>query len=197
MILLLTASLSKMNIKIENYINKIRVDNKKLILIGLLCVIVVYIDYSFILKPQVSGINSAKNKIKKITAELGTFNKEASSGAALNNEQDKGPGLKKELITQDQLPQLLEEISQAANKNNIRIMQITPLQNVKPASSAGSKAITIKLELIAGYHGLGGFVNDLENSAKFLMLDGLKIKREQADLTKEAVSLELKTYVKK
>ncbi len=189
-----------MGINIEEYINKIQLDKKKLILIGLICVIVIYIDYSFILKPQVSGIASAKNKIKKITADLDAFNKEASGIAVLKDGEGRGSSAKKELIAQDQLPQLLEEISLSANKNNVRIMQITPIKDVKQSSStasASSNAVTIKLELITGYHDLASFINELENSTKFLMLDGLKIKREPSAVSKETVSLELKTYVKK
>ncbi len=183
---------NKMNIKIQEYIDKIQLDNKKLILIGLVCVIVLYIDYGFILKPQVSGIGITKNKIKKITADLDALAKEDGGTVGFKKEKDEIGGLKKKLITQDQLPQLLEEIAQAANKNNIRVMQIAPVLDIRPAG-----AVTIKLELIAGYHNLGGLIADLDNSEKFLMVSGLKIKREPADITKEAVSLELKTYVKK
>jgi len=185
-----------MNLKIDDYLNKVQLDNKKLILIGLICVIVIYIDYSFVLGPQVSAVNSARNKIKKISADLNAFEQESSGEPSLNG-ADRSGVLKKELIAQDELPRLLEEISQAANKNNVRIMQIAPVKEAKQASAAGPKAMIIKLELISRYHDLGSFVNDLENSSKFLMLTGLKIKREPADTTKENVSLELKTYANK
>ena len=119
---------------------KLKLDNKTLILVLLIAALILYLDCNFIIKAQLNGINSLKPKVVKIKKDIESLNNDSANIESLKNRQGQQVGLKiKKIILEEQLPELLEEISNTANKNNIRIMQIKPVREIKTKED---KAIT-------------------------------------------------------
>ncbi|MFH1442386.1 MAG: type 4a pilus biogenesis protein PilO [Candidatus Omnitrophota bacterium] len=183
---------------LQGFINKLNLDNKKIILILLIASAVFYADYSVIVKLQSNSINSLKPKISKLKKDLDNLEREITNVKNLKTNQAQ-PVKSKEVISEEQLPLLIEDISNTANKNNVKILQIKPFKEKEAnnASSGNFSRYNITLDLVGDYHGIGKFINDLENADKLIIVEGFKITRNGKDYLKENIVLLLKTYVKK
>lgn len=192
---------------LANWQSKLQLDNKKIIVILLAALIIIYLDFSFIIKMQLRGIREIRPKIKKMKADLGRLNKDLAVMQQLKEKQvenKEGAPLKaKKIITEESISSLLEYISNQANQNKIRIKQIKPSREAKVGSAAGSKEaekftpLLIALDLSCEYHNFGAFLNDLENAPDYLAVQDLRITRDTKNDFLQNVSLVLKTYVKK
>ncbi|MCG2714202.1 MAG: type 4a pilus biogenesis protein PilO [Candidatus Omnitrophica bacterium] len=186
-------------------LSNLQLDKQKKILVVIICSLIIYIDFTFILKSQTSGINSLNPKITKLKNELTNFNRNLDNMRASQGKQSlatqKAIIMSSKIIAADQIPGLLQDISSQANKLDIKIGQIRPSRetiNVKNVV-AGNKftLILINLDLTCDYHNLGKFINELENSQVFLGVQELKISTQLPDYMKQKVALVLKTYVTK
>lgn len=186
--------------RITGFLDKLELDKQKIFLLILACLLVIFIDFSFIMKAQLGGLKNAGEKIVKLRKDIDSLNKdlammrkpEAGQEGAVKNQR---------IILEGELPLLLEEISKTANKHKVRIMQIKPARGPKAKEEViGEKRlipVTINLDLYCGYHSLGSFINALENGGAFIAVQALKITRSSDDYSAQNVDLELKTYVKK
>lgn len=183
-------------------LNALQLDNKKIALIILVAIIVFYVDYSFIIVPQLKGSKGLGLKIKKIKVDLDNFSRES---ARLQQEKTKkDAGLKgKKIMTEEQISVFLDNISSIANKNSVRIMQIIPSKELKAKDEKTSLDIKklspylIKMDLSCDYHHLGAFLNNLENAEEFIAVEEIKIVPDPGNYLLEKINLVLKTYVKK
>ncbi|MDD5120512.1 MAG: type 4a pilus biogenesis protein PilO [Candidatus Omnitrophica bacterium] len=183
----------------------IQLDNQKKILIVIFCVLIVYVDLSFILKAQVSGLKSLDPKIARIEKDIANLNRDLESMRVSKDKQsvrlEKAPAKSSKILSENQISGLLKDISRQANKFDIMISQIRPSYEVKTAKTSGvsDKFIPylINLDLVCDYHNLGKFINALEHSQVFMGVSELKISTQLSDYMKQKVSLVIKTYVTK
>jgi len=185
-----------------NLLNKLGSDIQKLFLIILVCAVVIYVDYAFIIKLQLGSIGSAKTKIIKLKKDIAALNKDL---ALMQQSQDqmkqKTPLKTKTIISEDEMTGLLQGIYNLANKDKVRIIQIRPLKDPQAKEEVmGSQKImpmAILMDLSCAYHSLGSFISDLENAEQFLAVQDFNIVRSPGDYMRQNVTLNLKTYVKK
>jgi len=181
-------------------------NNKKIILIVLVFLVVCYFDYTFILQAQFKSAEEVGEKIINTQKNIDKLNKELSN---LEEQKRKMAGTSKEailkakkIIADEEIPLLLNEISDIANNNQIKIMQLKPAKEVKDlkhsntpkAEAFGLRLIT--LELICDYHNFGKFLNILENNQVFLAVEELKISPIAGNYFSQNVRTVLKTYVR-
>lgn len=175
----------------------IQLDNKKIILVGLVVLIVLYSDISFVIYPQIKGIKNTGSKITKLKQDINNLNNVAAN---LKNEQlnaQEGVVVKeKTIISQAYMPSLLQKISDMANKDNVKIMQIKPAKELK-AKDISTIASLINLDLVCSYHNFGLFVNDIENAPELMAVEGMRINPDSINYMQQRISLTIKTYVKK
>lgn len=183
-----------------NLIERFNLDNKKITLILIISVMILYLDLNFLLKAQMSGIKKSAEGVIKLkndfkALDLGLNNMQAAKGQQKNLSK----GNVKKAISEFQLPSLLQDISKTANINNVRILQIKPTREVQKAGANGNKLspVSISLDLVCGYHNLGKFINDLENNQTFIAVENFKIDASPDSSLKQKVNLTLKTYVRK
>lgn len=190
----------------ENPFKKIPLDNKTLLLIGVAITIIIYVDWTFILRPQIQKTSKLTIKIKAIKTDLARLRRDLSDMDSLKSKTGYGTSFKaKELVAAGNLPLLLKEISDLAKKNQVKIMQIKPTWETKdikssPANPSKNQSLNvglIALDISSDYHHIGGFINDLENYKTFLVVDELKIAANANNFLKQDVKLVLKTNVKK
>ena len=186
-------------------LNNIQLDKQKKILVVIICVMVIYVDFTYILKTQMTALNSLNPKIARSKSDFVNLNRDlikmrVSKGGQSGVAQ-KAIIKSSKLLLEGQLAGLLRDISSEANKFDIKISQIRPgreIQAAKPAV-AGDKftPVLITLDLTADYHNLGKFINSLESFPVFLNVQELKVSTRLADYMKQKVILVLKTYVTK
>lgn len=180
-------------------LKKLQLDNQKIILICLLFVVIMYLDYSFLMKMQLDSIKAVKPKIAKLRVDIDAFNKNLAESKK-GGERKNASYLR--MLSTDQLPLLLEEISNMAKSNNVMLMQVkqvkeTKKKEEKQAQPNNLTPLYVALDLSGSYHDLGKFINDLENADKFIAVQDMNIKQQQADPSLQNVSMLIKTYVRK
>lgn len=186
-------------------LNKLELDNKKILLIILICLIILYLDFSFIIKLQLQGIRTVGAKIIKLKTDIDNLTKDLSRLEELRRTvtQTKQETVLKaqKIISEEELPLLLQDISDLANMHKVKIMQIKPSKDTKAKEEAIAKVkilpVMLTLDLSCSYHSLGSFINALENTKQFIAVQDLKIRRSSDDYFRRDVDLLLKTYVKK
>ncbi|MFZ2602466.1 MAG: type 4a pilus biogenesis protein PilO [Candidatus Omnitrophota bacterium] len=186
-----------MKVNVNDLIKKIPIKNNKvLILIVLVSVVIFYLDYAFVLRLQLQSINKINSNIVNKKKNVGTLHKELAEVQDLKAKrlsQGKEPVRIKKFIAQEGIPSLLKEISDIANKNQVRINQIKPS---KGAGQEKSFTLLIALDLTAEYHKAGSFLNDLEENETYFSVEEIKITPNANDLFHQGVKLVLKTNVK-
>jgi len=175
----------------------LELDNKKIILAGLIAVIVLYFDFSFIVSPQIQGIKKIGSKIIKLKTDINNLSGMAPSLKTIQAKaQESAVGKNKIIIPESQVALLLQKISDMANKDNVKIMQIKPGKESK-AKDSGLSTLSINLDLVSSYHNLGLFVNDIENASELMAIEGMRIESDPVNYLQQRVNLAVKTYVKK
>ena len=192
------------NLKI---MNELELDSKKLFLIFLVSAVVLYVDFSYILKSQLAGLSKNSVELAKRQSELSILEKDLMNMQNIKSKQtlpdQKGLLNSKRLITESQISTLLQDISNLANSNDVRILQVKPSRdqnlapNAKTNTISGASPLYVTLDLLGGYHQLGKFINDLENGQTFVMVQDIKIESQKENLLKQKATLTLKAYVKK
>jgi hypothetical protein len=186
-------------------LDNIQLDNQKKILIVIFFVLIVYVDLSYILKAQLAGLNSLNPKISRLEKDLKNLNHDLENMRIAKGKQglvkQKAVLKSSKILPEGQISGLMQDISNEANKSNIRIIQIRPSRETLNAKSAipadKFMPILINLDMICDYHNLGRFINWLENSEVFMQVQELKISTQALDYIKQKVVLVIKTYAAK
>ena len=102
-----------------------------------------------------------------------------------------------ELISQQEIPSLLENLSKMAKNANITIVSITPVtsNSQKEAKSQVYEEIPILITAKSGYHELGHFLSNLENGDRFMKIINISVKTNTTAPKKHDVELMVHTYV--
>ena len=187
--------------KITDIFN-LKLDNKKILLILLLALFIVYVDCHFVIKMQLGNLRVLSPKVAKLKKDISAFNKDSRAIDNLKSKQGQARVTEKQVISEKDLPDLLEYISEVGNKNSVRIMQIKPSKETKTKEAKSSPEVKfspfyISLDIFSNYHNLGAFINALENADKFIAVQDLKIARDKNDYMRQEANLTLRTYVKK
>lgn len=191
--------ISKLNLNRE-------LDRNKIILIIIASLFLAYLDFSLLIQLQSRGVSALRPKIVKLNKDIADLSKDLSAIKELEqnkslSSKQKGLARAKKIIHEEDLPLLLQDITDTANKANIKIMQIRPSKDpkAKEETVAGVKIIpvTITLNFSCGYHSLGNFISAIENSDKFMLAQEIKILTGKESYLAQEVALTIKAYVKK
>lgn len=184
-------------------LNDIQLDQQKKIMIVIFAVLIIYVDTSYILKPQIAGLNNLNPKIARLENDLKNLNRDLANMRSAKNKpaQDANQAANRstKIISESQISGLLQEIAIVANKFDVKIIQVRPARDTSKAALPGDKLIPIliNLDLVCDYHSLGKFINRLENDPVFMGITDFKIAADAVDLIKQKISLVVRTYVYK
>ena len=175
-----------------------QLDKKKIIGILFVALVLVYLDLAFLMSMQLGAISKTGADFKKLRTDITQFKREFDQ----SRQAKASSPMAKEIISEAEIPLLLQDITDMANKNNVRILQLNPAREVARRKKGAPAVIGLKpnlivLDLICDYHSLGAFINDLENAPKFMAVEELKISPDADSMFQQVVSLVIKTYVKK
>lgn len=186
-----------------NLFKNIPLDGKTIFLIALASFTVIYIDARFIIQPQLAGIRNSQIAAAKFTKEIETFNQESRQAKVAErsyaqsrtaSREEKG----KKFITDDQILSLFAAVSDRAQENNVRIVQIRPVRDIGGVDKNQKiTAFGIDLEMVCDYHSLGRFIASLEHSEVFMVVHSLTIAPEAGGAARQKTQLVVRTYVTK
>jgi len=180
-----------------------REENQKKILIVIVCVVILYVDVNYILKAQTQSLGSITPKITRLKNDLNNLTRDLNNMRSLKDKQSLA-GQKEivkstTIISESRIIDLLQDISEMANKSDIKIAQIRPSREAggqkQLYGSDKYMPLFINLEMTCDYHALGRFISKLENAQTFMVVQEFKIQAQPADYLKQKVTLVLRTYV--
>lgn len=185
---------------------RLKLDNKKIYLLMLASLVIIYLDFTFLINLQLRAIKNLTPKITKLKADIDAISKNIGGMENLKNSQiqarQKLLAKTKKIIPEEDIAWILQYVSELADKNNVKITQMKPVkepqakQEKVPLKSKLSPLLII-LDLSCDYHALGRFINSLENAQTFFAVQDARIASEQDNYLKQKVNLTLRTYVKK
>jgi len=194
-----------MNLKALSKLNELRLDKQKKVLLIIWCLGLIYLDTLFIMKPQLSFSAKLSSQIIKYKSDAARFKKDILDMRKIKNNPAqmnvKANGIRK-IITESEVEDLLQDISDLANKLNVKILQMRPLKDdtaqiEKVPGLERFTPLTITLDTVCDYHQLGKFINSLETGDTYIKISEIKISNQQSEYFKQKASLIIKTYVKK
>lgn len=188
------------NIDLKNIDFKDRKTQATILMVSLgIAALVLYIYFIFL--PQVlNDVNDIK-RIIKTKAELKAAESLIAGREGLKKKvgeyNEKINLYEKKLPAQQEIPNLLENLSKMAKSANITIVGITPveLKTQKEKTNSVYQEIPILITAKSGYHELGRFLNNLENGSEFMKVVDIGIKADATTPKKHDVELMIYTYV--
>ena len=180
---------------------------KRMILAGIICFTVLYVDLNYIIKGQTKNLREVTSKLNNVRSDVYQYKRHFSKLKNMQEElsalKEKNKGINSMVFSESDIASFLDDISQKASSQGIKIMNIQPQEkkslaknkDVSLKSDSGFYPLPFKLELNAGYHQLGGFISDIEANP-FVTMSGLSIS-SSGNSVKHKVSLTLNAYVKK
>ncbi len=176
-----------------------------LLLVVLVTLIVAVLYLSFVFVPQVVRVFKLTADTAKMRSQLnsarvviGSFEK---MNKDLEEQSQKVESYEKKLPAEQEIPALLENLSNIARGSNIKIIGIAPVMSYFFRDDKSVKEgqiyreIPILITAKSGYHELGSFLDKLENSDRFMKAADIDIKSNKASPNKHDVELLVSTYV--
>ena len=188
---------------IESKFPKINEKNRNWILGGILLAIFLG-DYFLLMQPL------QLRNLMKINSEIGVMSKDFMQGKTDIQRKDQYQAQLKELkeekemignriLSEEEIPLIMENISHLARKNDVRINQIMPLKEalkeVLDTEEGKYLSLPILVNSRAAYHDLGRFVNDIENDKIFMSILAFDIAASGDDPKNHSVRITIKAFV--
>lgn len=181
-------------------LKSLNLDHKKVGLILIFSFLIAYADYVSILRFQAKSASVKKARIESLKADIASINQGLVNMQRLAGKRQEAPKIK-ETLTEDKLTFLLQDISDIANAQNVKIIQVKPAKDIKDKAAAllppDFSSLAIILDLSCNYNALTKFIAALENYRILLLVQGLRIFVNTGDYLRQNVNLVLMVYIKK
>ncbi|MCX5665640.1 MAG: type 4a pilus biogenesis protein PilO [Candidatus Omnitrophica bacterium] len=158
----------------------------------------------FVFFPQVIRVFDLTAKTGKIKSELRSARVVIKDFESLKNglkeRTQKVESYEKKLPAEQEIPALLEDLSNMVKASDIKIVGIVPAMSYFKDDKSSKKSqiyreIPILITAKSGYHELGHFLNSLENADRFMKVVDIDIKANKASPRKHDVELMVCTYI--
>ena len=159
-----------MNFNALSKLSELRLDKQAKVLLVIWCVGMVYLDVFFIMKPQLTFSAKLSSQIIKYKSDTAKFEKEILEMRKIKNNPAqmniKTKGIRK-IITEPEVGDLLQNISDLANKLDVKILQMRPLKdNVAQVEKVPGFAVSFRYSSAFAYRSTPfSFVIDLTLNA--------------------------------
>lgn len=159
---------------------------------------VLYLYFVFV--PQITRVPALFGKVSKITADLKSAKSMSAEMEGLKKRlaeyNEKVEWYEKKLPVEQEIPNLLENLSNMAKGSNIKITSIMPApENNAQRQGKLYQEIPIRITARSGYHELGRFLSNLENSDRFMKVTNIGIKSNKASPKQHDIDLTVCTYI--
>ena len=161
---------------------------------GLACLLIIIIlglGYLFFFKEQLAELDVAKEKEVSLKE---TFRQKSIQAANLNNLKLELEALRasfdqllKQLPTDKEIPNLIQELHQAASKNGLQLSGLFPLE---PINDGAIQRLPYNLSISGQYDQVAKFTRDIGELSRIITLSQLNIKKDDKTglITLEAVA---------
>lgn len=185
-------------------------EQRTLLLIAALSLVIVWIYAVLIIQPLMreagrvgERVRAAREQLKVL--ELGTVHE-----AALREEhrrlQETVGSLRHRLPTEEELPRVIERLSDLAARSQVKIQTIFPQRPLEGAGTPAAlparpspapvffKDALIQVDAMAGYHQLGTFLSLVETDERPMQVSSLQISSERGESKRFRIRLVVQSY---
>ena len=194
--------MDKSKIDITNITKLIKEKNQVLVLFILVSAIILAAYFYFFLKPEigalqkvlpkVAGLNKNIKEVDKLIDNIDSFK------TRIADLKEKVGQYETRLPTKKEISSILNHLSALASQEDIKITGIKELKTIKVEMQEGEQAysgVPIEIDMKSGYHQLGKFISEIENSDRLMKIDDLEIKSTSENLTEHNVKLIISSFV--
>ncbi|MDP2913556.1 MAG: type 4a pilus biogenesis protein PilO [Candidatus Omnitrophota bacterium] len=170
-----------------------------LVILSALIILILYLN--FLLKPQImrvsavfAGMKQTSDDLRKTEEEIGRMPRYVIDIASY---EEKISRYEKMLPVEQEIPALLESLSNMARGSNVKIVAITPVMP-EEGPNDGSRVyqeMPILINAKSGYHELGNFLAKLEYADRFMKIADIVIRSNNSIPKKQDVDLLILTYI--
>ena len=195
-------NLSKINLRDYFKNNK----TQGAIFIALVSALVLVFYLNLFLFPQIGRVTDVLSKTGRMNADLNSAESDIAKidkfKSNIESYKEKVDRYEKMLPAEQEIPSLLENLSGMAQNSNIKIIGITPITTgtaPKNDKDRGRNQIYQEIPILisarSGYHELGAFLSNLENSDRFMKVVDIEMRSNKAAPKKHDVELIVCTYI--
>ncbi|OGX26849.1 MAG: hypothetical protein A2787_06625 [Omnitrophica WOR_2 bacterium RIFCSPHIGHO2_01_FULL_48_9] len=176
--------------------------NRNYILGGILFAIF-FVYYFVIMQPQLMTLRSLSPEITILSQDLKKAKDDIEKlhvyQSQVNQLQQKISLLGERIKSKEEVPVILERISNLANQYHIRVDQITPMLDTQELLMKGKEgnyfSLPIMIEARSNYHDFGRFLNDIESDSISLTVEKFSILANAQDTLKHEIKLTVNAVV--
>src|SRR3989338_4757179 len=176
--------------------------NRNYILGGILFAIF-FVYYFVIMQPQLMTLRSLSPEITILSQDLKKAKDDIEKlhvyQRQVNQLQQKISLLGERIKSKEEVPVILERISNLANQYHIRVAQITPMLDTQELLMKGKEgnyfSLPIMIEARSNYHDFGRFLNDIESDSISLTVEKFSILANAQDTLKHEIKLTVNAVV--
>lgn len=167
-------------------------------------VFVLLFDYIFLMRFQLRALGSLGPQISRYQRDIQQAKHHLervalyeAQAVELRNDFHK---IRSSILTQEEVPMILESISRMASKSGVQINQIMPLresqQKVLEAKEAFYSTLPIFIQGQADYHAVGRFINKIETNDVFLMVQSFDISHDNLNTKRHSLRAVILVFLK-
>ena len=186
-------------------------EQRTLLVGGLLALLVLYIYGAYVIGPLLHEVKKLEDQVAASQQRLQLLETATANEAAIRQQhrqvEEAVLALKRTLPAEQQLPAVIERLSDLASQAGVKIQTIFPQRPgeegaassapPKPTASAGPvvyKDVLIQIDAAAGFHQLGTFLSLVETGDDPMQVSSLKIQADPKGVKWPQVRLVIKTY---
>ncbi len=194
--------MDKSKVDITNITKLIKGKNRVLGLFILVITIILAAYFYFFLKPEIGSLWKVLPKVGALNKNIKEVNKQINSIDELKARiialKEKVGQYETRLPIKKEISSILNHLSTLASEEDIKITAIKELETIKGEMQEGEQAysgVPIEIDMKSGYHQLGKFISEIENSDRLMRIDDLEIKSTSENLTEHDVKLIVSSFV--
>jgi Tfp pilus assembly protein PilO len=182
---------------------------RTLLLGGMLAVLIWWMYTSYLIKPLMREVASVGQQVRSARERLRVLEAAVARETALREQHRQlnqtVTSLRGQLPAEEELPAVIEHLSDLASQAQVKIQTIFPRRSSKSQGADGGprptapgavvyKDILIEIDALAGYHQLGTFLSFVESGDKPMQVSTLRISGDSKDSKRHRIKLLLRSY---
>jgi Tfp pilus assembly protein PilO len=182
-------------------------EQRTLLLVVGLGAVIFWVYSSVIVGPLGRERRAVREQVRSARLELKTLEAATANEAALREQQQKlqetVASLRELLPAEEELPAVIELLSDLASQSQVKIQTIFPQRPLQDAVGGKSKTapeplvykdILVQIDALAGFHQLGTFLSLVESGEKPMQVSSLKISVDPRDSRRHHIKLLVQSY---
>lgn len=174
---------------------------QKQLLIGILALLAVVVGYLFWIAPRQRVLTEATAQVRQLELQLDQTRQGLSQLLSVEQEIQRLSARFQMASTpkppEQQLPELLEEITQTARRAQVRVVEQKPTADIASLApgTSGYLELTVMTVVTGGYHQIGTFLDLLEQSSTLLRVREMGMAQDSNDLFRHRAFILFDAYL--